>query len=192
LLFKNASIKERANAALSGLQRNAHAMSMLRSRLESRINFTLNGKAVTDTYQELVRLLELVKNGELILYEMSEKIESARFLEEFIVIIESASSSVGDLKGDLQHMVPAAEAALEEIHEAVSKVSLGLPADLPQEIEPTILAEVTATRTMGDASTGIKVQEKAMLAREAEQKEEPEPVPARSGIGANNFVSWTR
>jgi len=180
LLFKkNASIKERANAALASLQRNAYAMSMLRSRLESRISFALNEKGNTDSYQELARVLELVKNGEMILHEMSEKVESARFLEEFIVIIDSAASSVSEIKGDLDQLVPAAEAALEEMHDAISKVSLGLPAELRHEVEPAILAEATASMVAGDASIGrVGVKEEAAPAREAEEEEEPEPVPA--------------
>jgi hypothetical protein len=179
LLFKkNASIKERANAALASLQRNAYAMGILRSRLESRINFTLAGKGNTDGCQELARVLELVKNGELILHEMSEKIESARFLEEFVMIMDSAASSVSEIKSDLEQMVPAAEAALEEMHDAISKVSSGLHAELRQEIEPGILAEVTAAIAAGSANTtSIEVKaEESALAQGKEQQ--PEPVPA--------------
>src|SRR5215211_5354747 len=80
-------------------------MGMLRSRLESRINFILNENGGnTEGYQELARVLELVKNGEMILNEMSEKVESARFLEEFIMIIDSAASSVSEIKGDVEQL----------------------------------------------------------------------------------------
>jgi hypothetical protein len=175
LLFKkNASIKERANAALASLQRNAYAMGMLRSKLESRINFVLNHNGKTEGYQELNRVLELVKNGELILQEMSEKIESAKFLEEFVVIMDSAASSVSEIKGDLEQMVPAAEAALEEMHDAISKVSTGLPTELRQEIDPGILAEVTAAIAAGKATAPV-VEVKQV---QEEEEEEPESVPA--------------
>jgi hypothetical protein len=178
LLFKkNASIKERANAALASLRRNAYAMGMLRSRLESRINFVLSKDGRTEGYQELTRVLELVKNGELILHEMSEKIESAKFLEEFVVIMDSAASSVSEIKGDLEQMVPAAEAALEEMHEAISKVSTGIPAELRQEIDQGILAEVTAAVAAGKAVTPAAKAQEAASARE-EKEEEPERVPA--------------
>jgi hypothetical protein len=175
LLFKkNASIKERANAALASLQRNAYAMGMLRSKLESRINFVLNHNGKTEGYQELNRVLELVKNGELILQEMSEKIESAKFLEEFVVIMDSAASSVSEIKGALEQMVPAAEAALEEMHDAISKVSTGLPTELRQEIDPGILAEVTAAIAAGKATAPV-VEVKQV---QEEEEEEPESVPA--------------
>lgn len=169
---KNASMKERANAALASLQRNAYAMGMLRSRLESRINFALNQKGGADC-QELGRVLELVKNGEMILHEMSEKIESARFLEEFAVIMHSAASSVSEIKDDLERIVPAAEAALEEMHDAISKVSTGLPAEL---MEPGILAEVTAAIAAGKAAAPAVEAETSPAQGEKEQ--EPEPVPA--------------
>lgn len=167
---KNASMKERANAALASLQRNAYAMGMLRSRLESRINHALNQKSGADC-QELGQVLELVKNGEMILHEMSEKIESARFLEEFAVIMDSAASSVSEIKDDLERMVPAAEAALEEMHEAISKVSTGLPAEL---MEPGIIAEVTAAIAAGKAAASVA----EAAPPQEEKEEEPEPVPA--------------
>lgn len=170
---KNASLKERANAALASLQRNAYAMGLLRSRLESRINFALNQRGDREGCQELTRVLELVKNGEMILHEMSEKIESARFLEEFAVIMDSAASSVHEIRDDLEQMVPAAEAALEEMHDAISKVSTGIPVDL---IEPGILAEVTAAMAAGKVSVPVLEAERAPA--QVEKEEEPEPVPA--------------
>ena len=118
-------------------------------------------------------MLELVKNGEMILHEMSEKIESARFLEEFVAIMDSAASSVSEIKGDLEQMVPAAEAALEEMHDAISKVSTGLPAELA---EPAILAEVTAAIAAGKASEPVVLVEMQKAA--PAQEEEQEPVPA--------------
>lgn len=177
LFKKNASIKERANAALASLQRNAYAMGMLRARLESRINFILNKGGRTEGYEELSRVLELVKNGELILHEMSEKIESAKFLEEFVMIMDSAASSVSEIKGDLEQMVPAAEAALEEMHEAISRVSTGIPGELRQEIDSGILAEVTAAVAAGKAVAPVVKTQEAAPARE-EKEEEPERVPA--------------
>src|SRR4051812_31569127 len=123
-------MKERAGAALASLQRNAYAMSMLRSRLESRANFLLKEEGGdSGGYKDLSRVLELVKNGELILSDMAEKIESARFLEEFIVIMDSAAASVSDIKDDMEQLVPVAEAALEELQDAIAKVSVGLPAE---------------------------------------------------------------
>jgi hypothetical protein len=178
LLFKKSlTVKERANAALASLQRNAYAMGMLRSRLESRINFILNengGK--TEGYQELTRVLELVKNGEMILNEMSEKVESARFLEEFIMIIDSAASSVSEIKGDIEQLVPMAEAALSEMHDAISRVSAGMMSpELRQEIEPAILAEASAAMAAATSSAAT-VEAKNEQAESEPKEEEPEGV----------------
>lgn len=122
MLFRRdtATLRERAQLALASIQRNAYAMSVLRSRLESRV-----GASNGDSRQELERVLELVKNGEIILTEMSGKMEAAKYLEEFITIIDSAAGSVGEIRDDIEKMVPIAESALAEIHEAVSKISGG-------------------------------------------------------------------
>jgi hypothetical protein len=180
LLFKkNTSIKERANAALASLQRNAYAMGMLRSRLESRITLTLNEKGNTNGCEELTRVLELVKNGELILHEMSEKIESFSFLEEFVTIMDSAASSVSMIKTDLEQMMPAAEAALEEMHDAISKISTGLQEELRKGMEPAILAEVTAAIAAGRSDkVSVTMKEEAQPPQNAKEEEKPEPVLA--------------
>lgn len=122
MLFRKdtATLRERAQLALASIQRNAYAMSILRSRLESRV-----GASSGDSRQELARVLELVRNGEGILTEMSGKIEATKYLEEFITIIDSAAGSVGDIRDDIEKMVPIAESALAEIHEAVSRISGG-------------------------------------------------------------------
>ena len=178
LFKKNASLKERANAALSNLQRNAYAMSMLRSRLESRINFTLNGPGNADSCQELSRVLQLVKSGELILHEMSEKIESARFLEEFVMIMDSAATSVSEIKADLEHLVPEAEAALEAMQDAIFRASSGLTPEIGQEIEPAILAEVIAAITIGKANSAVVEMKEARNSSLEIEKQVPENVPA--------------
>ena len=180
LFKKNASIKERASAALASLQRNAYAMSMLRSRLESRAEFLLKEQAGDNgTYKELSRVLELVRNGELILNEMSEKIESARFLEEFIMIMDSAAESVGGIKDDMEQLVPVAEAALEQMQDTIAKVSVGIPAELRQQMEPEIAQQVSAaiasekaTASLGAASVEVKRPAHAHVEEKVEEPEE--------------------
>lgn len=126
--------------------------------------------------QELTRVLELVKNGEMILHEISDKIESLRFLEEFVMIMDSAASSVSYIKGDLDKMIPAVEAALEEMQEAITKVSTGVVSEVGREIDPAIFAEVTAaieaTKVTGP------VVDMVQHTNYNEVKEKPEPVSA--------------
>jgi hypothetical protein len=148
------TVSERATVALANLQRNAYAMGMLRGRLESRINFILNERGGGGSssssgkggeYQEMARVLELVKNSELILNELSGKVESARFLEEFITIIDSAASSVSGIKGDVENLVPIAENALSEMHDAIARMSGGLYGGEPGQVDTQrILDEAAA------------------------------------------------
>jgi hypothetical protein len=179
LLFrKDSTIRERATVALANLQRNAYAMSMLRSRLESQINFILTeGKG--GEYQEMSRVLELVKNSELILNELSGKIESERFLEEFITIIDSAASSVSEIKVDVENLVPVAETALQEMHDAISRISGGLYSSEPEpaylEVQKKILEEATAAAAT-EAKPAIveRAAPKPAAAPEPEAEKEPE------------------
>jgi hypothetical protein len=179
LLFrKDSTIRERATVALANLQRNAYAMSMLRNRLESRINFILSeGKG--GEYQEMSRVLELVKNSELILNELSGKIESARFLEEFITIIDSAASSVSEIKVDVENLVPVAETALQEMHDAISRISGGLYSAEPEpahiEVQKKILEEATAAAATEMQPAVVEVAtRKPAAAQEPEAEKEPE------------------
>lgn len=124
MLFRiDATLREKAAAALAGLQRNASAMAMLRSRIESRL---ASLTSAAGEGPELARVLELVRTGELALGELAGKVELARYLEEFVGIMRSAHSSVGDIKVDMEQMVPAAEVALQEMQDTISTVSGGL------------------------------------------------------------------
>lgn len=137
-------MKERANAAFTNLQQNSYEMSMLRRRLESQISFILdnNNDNNNDRYQEFYRILELVKVGEMVLHELSDKIESTRLLEEFIRIIEGAATSIGEIKDDIEQIIPIAESALQDIQDAITKISIGIVPELEQETERAILTEV--------------------------------------------------
>jgi hypothetical protein len=117
---------------------------MLRRRLESQISFILdnNNDNNNDRYQEFYRILELVKVGEMVLFELSYKIESTRLLEEFIRIIEGAATSIGEIKDDIEQIIPIAESALQDIHDAITKISIGIVPELEQEAERAILTEV--------------------------------------------------
>jgi hypothetical protein len=119
LLFannRNASIKERTNSPIVTVQYNVYAMNILRSRLESRINFIVSSKGKTEHYQELAWVLELVEEGELILNVMSDRLESVQYLDEFITIISNAALSIGDVRDDVEQTVEAAEASLLGLH----------------------------------------------------------------------------
>jgi hypothetical protein len=104
LLFadkKTKQVKERDNSALGTLQQNARAMNILRSSLESRMNLIISNKGSTEDYEELARVLDLVKKGELVLNAISDRTESAQYLDEFITIIDNAVLYMGEVRNDI-------------------------------------------------------------------------------------------
>jgi hypothetical protein len=104
LLFaskKTTLVKERDNSALATLQQNALAMNILRSSLESRMNLIISNKGSTEDYEELARGLDLVKKGELVLNAISDRKESAQYLDEFITIINNAAFYMGEVRTTL-------------------------------------------------------------------------------------------
>jgi hypothetical protein len=104
LLFadkKTTPVKERDNSALGTLQQNARAMNILRSSLESRMNLIISNKGSTEDYEELARVLDLVKKGELVLNAISDRTESAQYLDEFITIIDNAVLYMGEVRNDI-------------------------------------------------------------------------------------------
>ena len=168
LFRKDATIRERATVALANLQRNSYAMSMLRGKLEARINFILSDGGKGGEYQEMARVLELVKNSEMILNELSGKVESARFLEEFITIIDSAAASVSGIKGDVENLVPIAENALLEMHDAIAKISTGLYGEPVQQILDEAAAVPAVEALVIEQTTPVA----AIPAQEATREEE--------------------
>ncbi|HEY7735030.1 MAG TPA: hypothetical protein VIB07_09585 [Nitrososphaera sp.] len=170
-------MKERAIAVLAGLQRNAAAMNVLRSNLESRISHTMGKGGNAESCKELTRMLDLVKNGEMILSELTLKAESARFLEEFIRIIDSASTSFGEIKHDLQELVPVAEAALSEMHDAIAGMTPETAMELKKEVELSVLTEPPidvnkSNQSLAERQEGQK--EVAVPRREPKQMQEIE------------------
>lgn len=170
MLRKAGTSTDRANAALSSLQRTASALGMLRSRIEARIGSGPDAGGTPD----LNRVLELVKNAQLMLKEMSARAESARFLEEFIRIISGASASVGEIQGEVKELVPMAEAALAEMHSAISDVSIAL-APSNEEIDASIFGralEETASPQYAAVTPEIKVNDKAPVEETPEESKE--------------------
>ncbi|MDQ3969416.1 MAG: hypothetical protein M3275_13615 [Thermoproteota archaeon] len=169
---RNTSIKERENSALATVQHNAYAMNILRSRLESRINFIISKKGKTDHYQELAWMLELVEKGELILNVISDRIDSVQYFDEFITIISNVSSSMSEVRDDVEQTVEAAEASLSGLHDAISKVSTQLLPDLRQEIEPALIFEVSTVLAPGKTNTANFTANEATVMGATEKEED--------------------
>jgi hypothetical protein len=119
-------------------------MNILRSRLESRINFIINSKGKTEHYQELVWILEIVEKGELILNVISDRVDSVQYLDDFITIISNAALSINEVRNDVEQTVEAAEASLSGLHDAISSVSTRILPDLRQEFESAPPVELSS------------------------------------------------
>lgn len=175
LLFTNdrdTSIKERENSPLSTVKHNACALNTLRSRLESRINFIVSNKGKTEHYQELAWMLELVEKGEFILNVISDRIDSVQYLDEFITIRSNVSSSISEVRDDVEQTVEAAEASLSGLHDAISKVSTRLLPDLRQEIEPVLVSELSTEFAPGKINTANSMANEATVRGATEREED--------------------
>jgi hypothetical protein len=158
LLFTNdrdTSTKERENSPLSTVQHNACAMNILRSRFGSRINFIVSNKGDTEYYQELACMLELVQN-----------------LDEFITIMSNISSTIIEVRDDVEQTVEAAEASLSGLHDAISKMSTRLLPDLRQEIEPVLVSELSTVFAPGKINTANSMANEATVRGATEREED--------------------
>ena len=183
LLFtnkKNTSVKERANAALATLQQNARAMNILRSSLESRMNLIISNRGSTEDYEELAGVLDLVKKGELVLNAISDRKESAQYLEEFITIINNAALSMGEVRNDIDDTIVVAGALPSQLHNTISKVPTGVLPDSRDEIEPSLFAELSAILAAGKAHA----PKESTVTWALEEKESRERKKGRSKLKA--------
>ena len=72
------------------------------------MNLIISNKESTEDYEELARVLDMVKKGELVLNAISDRKESAQYLEEFITIINNAALSMGEVRNDIDDMIAVA------------------------------------------------------------------------------------
>jgi hypothetical protein len=91
------------------------------------------------------------EKGELILNAISDRKESAQYLEEFITIINNAVLSMGEVRNDIDDTIVVAGALLSQLHEATSKAPTGALPDSRDEIEPSLFAELSTLQAAGKA-----------------------------------------
>lgn len=169
---RDTSIKERENSPLSTVKHNACALNIVLSRLESRINFIVSNKGKTEHYQELAWMLELVEKGEFILNVISDRIDSVQYLDEFITIRSNVSSSINEVRDDVEQTVEAAEASRSGLHDAISKVSTRLLPDLRQEIEPVLVSELSTVFAPGKINMANSMANEATVRGATEREED--------------------
>ncbi len=132
LLKKDMDLKERTFQAMSNLETELKAMHSLRNRLQTNVNDSLmqamksdNKELATqyiDEYDDLVNLLNIVNSAEMLLQNLSVKIDSARYLQEFVNILENAMRSVRVIKSDISRIVPVVDSTLDRINHSIIEI----------------------------------------------------------------------
>jgi hypothetical protein len=117
------------------------------------MNFIITNKGNTENYQEMAWVLELVKKGELILNAICDSVESAQYLEEFIIIISNAALSMGEVTRYIENTIAISEASLSELHDSISKLPSAALPDSKQAIEPAILSELSTLMAVDKTHT---------------------------------------
>ncbi|HLE34995.1 MAG TPA: hypothetical protein VI698_03805 [Nitrososphaerales archaeon] len=154
-LKKDIDLKERTYQAMSDLETEIKAMHSLRSRLQSTVNDTLTSAMKSDNkelathyieeYDDLVNLLNIVKSAEMLLQNLSVKIDSARYLNEFVVILETAMVSLRVIKSDISRIVPAVDNTLDTISNSIREIKADLKIkELTTQRDelPTVMPEI--------------------------------------------------
>ena len=95
-----------------------------------------------------------------------------QYLDEFISIRSNVSSSISEVRDDVEQTVEADEASLSGLHDATSKVSTRLLPDLRQEIEPVLSPSYSTVFAPGKINTVNSMANEATLRGATERKED--------------------
>ena len=146
------------------------------------MNFIISNIENTEDYQDLAWVLDLVKKGKMVLNVISDRKESAQYLEEFITLINNAVLSMGEVRNYIDDSIVVAGALLSQLQDAISKVPTGVLPDSRHEIEPSLLAELSIILAAGKAHT--PKESTATWASEKKEAEEEEGLEQAEGVMA--------
>ena len=153
---KDIDLKERTYQAISDLETEIKSMHSLRNRLQFIVNDALVSAMKSDNkefathhieeYDDLVNMLNIVKSAEMLLQNLSVKIDSARYLQEFVVILDSAMTSLGIIRSDISRIVPIIDTNLDRISNSIREIKTDLKIkELAQQKDcelPAVLPEI--------------------------------------------------
>lgn len=156
---RHTDLKERTCQAISDLETEIKAMYSLRSRLQSSVNDALASAMSSydkeqatrkiEDYDELANLLNIVRSAEMLLQNLSVKIDSTRYLQELVTILDRAMVSLRVIKSDISGIVPAIDTTLDMITNSIVEIRTDLKIE-EEEISvqnngselPAVIAEV--------------------------------------------------
>jgi hypothetical protein len=133
-LKKDMDLKERTVQAMYNLEIEIKAIHSLRNRLQKDVNDSLleavkSDEPTThylDECDDLVKLLNIVKSAEMLLQNLSVKIDSTQYLQEFVNILDSAMRSVYTIKSDISRIVPVVDSTLDRINNSIMEMKTEL------------------------------------------------------------------
>lgn len=152
--YKNVELVARTRRAIIELEVELTAIHALRSRLKSSVNDTLalamksGSKELAAHYQEegdnLAALLDIARSAEMLLQNLSIKIESARYLQELVAILDRAAASLRVIKSGISTMMPVLDSTLDTIGSSIAGIKSDLKIQEVLRERTEELPEVTA------------------------------------------------
>jgi hypothetical protein len=121
---KDTSLKERTLEAMGSLEIEIRAMHHLRNRLQTTLSNSLTlgnrddrpfAPNLVGDSENLINLVNIVKHAEVLLQNLSVKMDSVLYLQEFVTILDSAMRSARILKSDVSRIVPAIDHTLDKV-----------------------------------------------------------------------------
>jgi hypothetical protein len=129
---KDIDLKERTYQAMSDLETEIKAIHSLRNRLQTNVNDLLSSAMKSDNkqfaehymeeYDDLSNLLSIVKSAEMLLQNLSVKIDSARYLQELVATLNSAMLSLRIVRSDIRRIIPSIDITLERIGTSIMEL----------------------------------------------------------------------
>ncbi len=133
---KDIDLKDKTYQAMSDLETEIKAMHSLRNRLQCTVNDALASTMRSENkelalqsveqHDDLVYMLDIVKSAEILLQNLSVKIDSARYLQEFVSILDRAMTSLHIVKSDISRIVPAIDTKLDAITNSMADIKAEL------------------------------------------------------------------
>ena len=138
---------------MNNLEDEIMAMHSLQDKLHKHVNDSVLDATKLDNkefdthyrgrYENLVNLLEIVKFSEKPLEILSVKIDTTRYLQEFVNILESAICSANAMKSNLVRSVTEVDSTLEKIRNSIMEIKTELNIIEPNYELPAMVTQVS-------------------------------------------------
>ena len=152
-LKKDVDLRKRTFQAMNNLEDEIMAMHSLQDKLHKHVNDSVLDATKLDNkefdthyrgrYENLVNLLEIVKFSEKLLEILSVKIDTTRYLQEFVNILESAICAANAMKSNLVRSVTEVDSTLEKIRNSIMEIKTELNIIEPNYELPAMVTQVS-------------------------------------------------